>query len=298
MRNAILKSILVVLIVSGVVIAKPIKALIVDGQNNHKWAETTPVLKKILEQDRLCKVDVATSPAKGEPMDDFKPDFSKYDVVISNYTGDEWPAETKKAFEEYMKNGGGLVIFHAASNAFADWKAFNEMIAVGGWGGRNEESGPMVRWRDGKVVFDTSPGKGGIHPPQHEFQVIIRDKEHPITAGLPLKWMHASDELYSKLRGPAKNVTVLATAYCDPDQKNGTGEHEPALFTVDYGKGRVFHTILGHWVSQMECVGFIVTLQRGTEWAATGKVTKKEVPGDFPTADKVSTRPGIEIKKK
>ena len=278
--------------------AKTLKALIVDGQNNHNWQETTPVLKKLLEQTGLYKVDVATSPAKKEPMEDFKPAFARYDVVICNYTGDEWPAKTRKAFERYMKNGGGLVVFHAADNAFPQWPAYNEMIAIGGWGGRNEKSGPMVRWRDGKVVYDTSDGKGGQHPPQHEFQVITRDKQHPITAGLPEKWMHASDELYSALRGPAKNMTVLATAYCDPDQKNGTGEHEPVLFTIDYGKGRVFHTVLGHAGAHMECVGFIVTLQRGTEWAATGRVTQKHVPADFPKPDRVSRRPGHKEPKK
>jgi HEAT repeat protein len=191
-----------------------------------------------------------------------------------------------------MNNGGGLVIFHAADNAFPKWKEWNEMIAIGGWGGRNEKSGPMVRYRDGKVVFDNSPGPGGTHGPQHEFQIIMRDRHHGITAGLPEKWMHASDELYSKLRGPAKNMTVLATAYADPAKK-GTGEHEPMLFTVRYGKGRVFHTAIGHAAEQLRCIGFIVTYQRGTEWAATGRVTQVDVPDDFPTADKVSIRTAL-----
>jgi len=267
----------------------PLKALIVDGQNNHDWQATTPVLKSLLEETGLFTVEVATSPAKKQPMDSFKPNFSKYDVIVSNYTGDDWPKETQNALVEYMNNGGGLVIFHAADNAFPKWKEWNEMIAIGGWGGRNEKSGPMVRYRDGKVVFDNSPGPGGTHGPQHEFQVINRDRQHAITAGLPEKWMHASDELYSKLRGPAKNMTVLATAYADPSKK-GTGEHEPMLFTVRYGKGRVFHTALGHAPEQMRCIGFIVTYQRGTEWAATGRVTQVDVPDDFPTADKVSIR--------
>jgi type 1 glutamine amidotransferase len=163
------------------------------------------------------------------------------------------------------------------------------MIALGGWGGRNEKWGPMVRYRDGKIVLDGSPGRGGTHGPQHEFQIVIRERHHPITAGLPEKWMHAKDELYSKLRGPAKNMEVLATAYADPE-KGGTGEHEPILFTVRYGKARVFHTVLGHDRQQLRCVGFIVTFQRGTEWAATGRVTQVEVPADFPTADEVSLR--------
>ena len=266
-----------------------LKALIIDGQNNHNWKGTTPVLKKLLEETGLFQVEVATTPGNKPPLDGFKPDFAKYDVIVLNYNGAGWPQETEKAFVEYMRNGGGLVIYHAADNPFPKWTEFNEMIGVGGWGGRNEKSGPMVRWRDGKAVLDNSPGPGGTHGPQHEFQVVIRDPNHPITAGLPEKWMHVSDELYSKMRGPARNMTVLATAYADP-AKNGTGENEPMLITLQYGKGRVFHTMLGHDVPQLACVGFIVTFQRGTEWAATGKVTQTNVPADFPTADRVSLR--------
>ena len=270
--------------------AKPsLTALIVDGQNNHSWQTTTPPLKALLEETGIFKVDVATSPPGGKPMDSFKPEFAKYDVVVMNYTGDDWPIETQKALTDYMNKGGGLVIFHAADNAFPKWPEYSEMIGIGGWGGRNEKSGPMVRWKDNKIVLDNSPGAGGTHGPQHEFQLITRDRHHPIMAGLPEKWMHAKDELYSKLRGPAKNMHILATAYADP-AKSGTGEHEPALFTIQYGKGRVFHTVLGHGPEQLKSVGFIVTYLRGTEWAATGRVTQVEVPADFPTADTVGLR--------
>ncbi|UCF13978.1 MAG: DUF1080 domain-containing protein [Phycisphaerales bacterium] len=165
----------------------PLKALIVDGQNNHKWERTTPVLKSLLEETGLFAVDVATSPASKQPMDSFKPDFAKYDLVVSNYTGDEWPKVTQDALVDYMNNGGGLVVYHAADNAFPKWKEWNEMIAVGGWGGRNEKSGPKIRYRDGKVVLDHSPGRGGSHGPQHDFQIITRNRNHAITAGLPEK---------------------------------------------------------------------------------------------------------------
>ena len=278
-----------------------LKALIVTGQTNpwHNWKVSSPILKQLLEQTGLFKVDVAASPPGDEGIKDFKPNFADYDVVVLDYDGydrESWSEQTKTAFVEYVKAGGGVVIYHSTDNAFPNWKEYNEIIGLGGWGGRDEKSGPMVRFRDGKVVFDNTPGKAGSHPPKHDFQVIVRDKGHPITAGLPERWMHAFDELYGQLRGPAKNLTVLATAYSDPAQKSGTGEHEPILFTIDYGKGRVFHTVLGHVgakdkppITALDCVDFIVTFQRGTEWAATGKVTQK-VPEDFPTATEVRLR--------
>jgi hypothetical protein len=64
------------------------------------------------------------------------------------------------------------------------------------------------------------------------------------------------------------------------------------LVVLRYGKGRIFHTMMGHDVAALSCVGFMTTYQRGTEWAATGKVTQK-VPSGFPTANTVSFRVDI-----
>lgn len=260
-----------------------IKVLIVDGQNNHNWRATTPVLQSHLEATKLFSVEVATSPERGS--EGFTPKFSNYDVVVMNYNGDDWSAETQRDFETFVESGGGLVIYHAADNSFPGWKAYNEMIGLGGWGGRNEKDGPYIRYREGQVVRDNSPGGGGSHGAQHAYVVEHIDTEHPITKGLPAKWRHVSDELYDRLRGPANNLHVLAVAYSDK-KTEGTGENEPVLFTIEYGKGRVFHTVMGHDVSQIQCVGFAVTFQRGTEWAATGKVTQP-LPAAFPTESDV-----------
>jgi type 1 glutamine amidotransferase len=269
--------------------APPLQALILDGQNNHSnWPTTTKMMKKYLEETGLFAVDVATTAKQGTDLN-FKPDFSKYHVVISNYNGADWPKETQEAFVKYVAGGGGFVVVHAANNAFGNWKEYNEIIGLGGWGGRNERSGPYVFLdADGKLVRDTSPGGGGHHGPQHPFAIVVRDPDHPITKGMPREWMHANDELYDLLRGPAENMHILATAYA-AKEKGGSGRHEPMIFTVEYGKGRVFHTPMGHGNDSQECVGFITTLQRGAEWAATGKVTTK-IPSDFPTADKTSSR--------
>lgn len=306
---------LLVLLAPGLQAADKMKALIVDGQNNHAvWPKGTLMLKRYLEDTGLFTVDIARTryvwngereaaalplagagavellkQPKADP--DFKPAFDRYRLVVSNFgwKAPDWPEETRRAFERYMKAGGGLVVVHAANNSWPGWPEYNRMIGLGGWGDRNEKDGPYVYYdRAGKVVRDTGPGSAGHHGPVSEFVVTLRDREHPITRGLPDFWMHSKDECYARLRGPAENLTILATA-SDTPQLQAAGRNEPMLMTVQYHQGRVFHTTLGHDEPALTGVGFIVTFQRGAEWAATGQVTQK-IPADFPAAGQSSNR--------
>jgi len=267
--------------------ADKIKVLIVDGpQKYHEHEKTTPVLKEILEKLPLFEVGLSRSTPETCKDGSYQPDFSKYDVVVVNegFGANGWPESTQKAFEKFMAEGGGMVSYHAANNAWPQWKEYNKMTGLGGWGGRNEKSGPYLYINDaGEVIRDDSPGTGGAHGPQHEYEIKVRAPEHPIMKGLPPVFKHGPDELYDKLRGPAENVTILASAYSAKEQK-GTGRHEPVFMTIDYGKGRVFHTVLGHAVQHLKEGSFETTFQRGTEWAATGKVTIP-VPEAFPNQE-------------
>jgi len=270
------------------------KTLIITGQNNHNWKASSPVLKQILDETGMFTAEIMITPEKGGDMNIFNPDFSKYKLVVLDYNGDSWSDKTNAAFLEYVKNGGGVVIYHAADNSFPAWKEYNEMIGLGGWGNRTEKDGPYVYYKRNELVTDTAAGIGGSHGKRREFLVRTRITDHPITKGLPVRWLHGNDELYSQLRGPAKNMQILATAFADSAAGGGTMRDEPILMTITFGKGRIFHTTMGHADEgggpAMQCAGFITTLQRGAEWAVTGNVTQP-VPWDFPSAAGVVLRP-------
>jgi type 1 glutamine amidotransferase len=273
--------------------ARGIPVMLLDGESAgryHDWQHVTPALQKMLDETGLFAVTVVTAPATTGELTGFDPQFASYRAVVMNYDApqERWPASLKASFERYMTEGGGLVAVHAADNAFAGWTAFNEMTGVGGWRGRREDAGPFWFFRNGTLASDPAPGPAGSHGRRTPFQVTVRDATHPIMRGLPLRWMHQGDELYARLRGPGRHMTVLATAFSDPSN-NGTGHDEPQLMALQYGQGRVFHTTMGHDIVALSSVDFVVTLQRGTEWAATGQVTQK-VPAGFPTAQTVSYR--------
>ena len=272
-----------------------IKVLIVTGQSNHNWEVSHLAIKQILENSGLFTVNVAISPETGKIMSNFNLDFASYQLVVLDYNGDRWPEETEKSFLDFVEKGGGVIIYHAANNAFRDWKEYNRIIGFGGWEDRDETAGPYIYMRDGRLVYDKeSYGCAGSHGIQHEFVLNCSNPEHPVTKGLPVAWRHVQDELYDRMRGPGIVKDVLFWGYSDPATK-GSGRDEMAIFTVDYGKARIFHSTLGHAGNTldnniaMQCAGFQVTLLRGAEWAATGNVTQP-VPDDFPTEKSISLR--------
>lgn len=311
-----------------------LKALIIDGQNNHYvWPKTTMMMQDYLEQTDLFEVDIhrmdsvwlgikynqsrpepytyyiETYPLDSSAYDTssepiktsrFSIDFSRYDLIVSNLGADSplWPDDTQQSFESFLQNGGGLVVVHAANNAWGHWEEYNKMIGLGAWGGRDSSTGPYVYYTDaGELEMDHSAGICGSHGAEYDYLMTSRAPEHPIMKGLPTEWLHARDELYERMRGPFENATVLATAYSDVEKNappwdpsvKGLGQHVPLLMAINYGQGRVFHTALGHFDYSMECVGFMTTLQRGAEWAATGEVSQ-EIPEDFPSASQTSSR--------
>ena len=201
------------------------KTLIITGQDDsHNWEASSSILKEILDGTGLFSTEIAVTPEKGGDIQVFNPDFSRYDLVLMNYCGEEWPESIKKDFEDFVRNGGGVVIYHSASIPFPEWKEYNEMTGLGGWNERNKRDGHFVYFSGNELVIDTISGIAGLHGENHEFEIRTRISDHPVTKDLPVRWLHGSDELYQQLRGPAKNMQVLATAFADT-AFGGTGRH-------------------------------------------------------------------------
>jgi type 1 glutamine amidotransferase len=278
-----------------------IKVLIVDGFSNHDWQQTTLLLRGILEPSGLFDIAVSTAPPTTEASgwDQWRPKFGDYDVVIQTcndiHGGPSWPEQVQTAFEQFVKNGGGVLVFHSGNNAFPNWPAYNQIIGLG-W--RNKQQGVALTIdKDEKIItIPVGEGEGTGHLPRGDV-LVHRLGNHPIHEGMPKEWMTPGLEVYYYARGPAENVQVLSYGY-DPHTKMNW----PLEWTVTYGQGRVYTSTFGHvWKgdiqpASMRCAGEQTLILRALQWLAKRPVTVP-IPNDFPTATAVSIRPEIVLPK-
>jgi hypothetical protein len=277
---------------------RAIRVLIVDGFSNHDWRLTTRSIRAILEPTRLFSVDVSTSPpdAASPGWDEWRPDFSAYDVVIQNCNdingGPSWPPPVRTAFEKFVRGGGGVYVWHSGNNAFADWPAYNDIIGIG-W--RKKEYGHAIVVSENGKVRRIPPGQGEDTGHGERFDALVqRIGEHPIHVGLPRAWLAANIEVYYYVRGPAKNIDVLSYAH-EPH----TSLNWPIEWTVRYGRGRVYTSTFGHvWRGDVQPVtvrdvGVQTLLVRSLQWLAHRPIDWP-LPPDFPTAAATSVGPPLQ----
>lgn len=212
------------------------KVLIVTGIDHpaHNWRQTAPALAGVLREDPRLQVDVVEEPeilGTSKPLD--------YDVVVLHFMNWEKPdpgPQARANLRKFVHGGKGLFIVHFGCGAFRTWPEFRNLA------GR---------------VWDP---KLRAHDPKGSFQVDIIDREHPITSGMQA--FETDDELYTCLAGD-RPIRLLATAHSKVD-----GKDYPMAFVLDYGKGRVFHSALGHDVKAICNPNVAELFRRGCAWAA------------------------------
>ena len=282
-------------LVAGGAHAVPITVLLVEGVSNHDWKKRADIVRAILAKDGSFDVDITVTPATaGDPAwNKWRPDFSKYDVVMSGYNNlggkPPWPEEVQTAFEQYVSGGGGFLVYHEANNSFAEWPQYSEMIGLG-WRTSAQGKAIIVNPDESLEILPAGTGPNTGHGARVNVEVK-RMNNHPIHAGLPQSWMAADVEIYRYARGPANNLTVLSYAK-DPE----TQLQFPMEWTVNYGSGRVYASSYGHvWADQLEpagtrCAAFQTLLVRALKWCA-GAAPGNAVPADFPSPTAISLRP-------
>lgn len=277
-----------------------IRVLITDGCSNHDWQLTTRCIRAILEPTDLFEVSVSTSPptAASPGWDNWRPKFADYDVVIQHYNdingGAPWPAAVRADFEAYVRNGGGVYVWHAGNNAFPDWPAYNRIIGLG-W--RKKDQGVALQVGDDEKIVRLPSGEGHNtgHGPRFD-ALVVRLGDHPIHAGLPRRWKAADIEVYNYPRGAAENVEVLSYA----NDTVRTRLNWPIEWTVTYGAGRIYTSTLGHvWKGDVQPVtvrdaAVQTLLIRALQWLARRPVDFP-VPADFPTESATSVRGPLSI---
>jgi uncharacterized protein len=235
------------------------KTLLITGQGRSDWKASSEAIKQILDETGLFSTVIYNYPEQGEDASKLLAEFSKYKLVVIDFNGDKWLTANSRAVMDYVTAGGGLV--------FCDSKI-----------------DPAYGTSDSVSVSE-----------RHNFEIRMKQMSHPITDGLPARWLHASDNIIQGVKVDTEGSQVLATAFSDTAFA-GSGKNEPVMIIRNTGKGRIFASLIGapggDGDPALHCTGFIVTLQRGAEWAASGKVTQ-EIPFDFPTVAGVVTRSGF-----
>ena len=212
-----------------------IRVLLVTGVDHpaHRWKETAPALRDLLQQDKRFEVRIVEDPDQLATGVMFE-----YDVVLLHFKNYKPLAQGDRAkanLARFVTEGKGLVLLHFASGALEDWPAFAGLAGM---------------------VWD----RKGSHDPRARFTVRIVDASHPITRGM--ESFEADDELYTCLAGD-REVDLLAVA-----RSKVTGRDHPMAFAFTFGKGRVFHTPLGHDAKAIRVPGTAQLLRRGCAWAA------------------------------
>lgn len=289
---------------------KKLSILVIDGINNHDWQASTRVIRAVLEATGRFTVDVSTSPPRDAPTSawsTWRPSFHQYHAVVSNFNGGHlpdgvrWPRPVEQSFESYVAGGGGFVSYHAANNAFLGWDDYNEMIGLG-WRDITFGPGLVVDEQEKVVVVPAGQGLPPGHGPAHDFVMTMMDPRHPITQGMPKRWMHPMEQLTHGQHAPAAprqgaietQLRILTYAWSRDSHRR-----EPLDWVRSWGHGRIYVTMLGHtWTGQRNpncrCVGFQTLLARGVEWAASGEVTIP-VPARFATAEEVVSTDVVDV---
>jgi uncharacterized protein len=228
-------SVLLMTLLSGAISDKKPAVLIFSKTNGFHHA-CIPVgieaIKKLGEENGFS-VDTTT-----DSLDFNLNHLKKYaEIIFLCPTGKVLGPEQEQALKQYIEQGGGFVGIHSATDCEYDWPWYGQL--VGGY-------------------FKS-------HPKQQEAKLLVVDKDHPSTSGLPDVWVR-KDEWYNfKYLNP--DVTVLIKIDESSYTGGENGNNHPMAWYHKFDGGRAFYTELGHTDESYSDPLFLKHLLGGIKWA-------------------------------
>jgi type 1 glutamine amidotransferase len=138
-------------------------------------------------------------------------------VVFLNTTGAILDDGQKAAFQKFIKNGGGYVGVHAASDTEYSWPWYGGLVGA---------------------YFKS-------HPKIQSATIKVEDHANPSTAFLGPTWQR-TDEWYNFRESPRGRVHVLASLDETSYTGGSMGADHPIAWCHPYEGGRSWYTELGH----------------------------------------------------
>ncbi len=160
-------------------------------------------------------------------------------VIFLNTTGDVLAADQERAFERYIRGGGGFVGIHSAADTEYDWAWYGDLVGA---------------------YFDS-------HPAIQQAQIQVADRVHPAMDHLSARWQRR-DEWYNYRRNPRGRVHVLATLDEGSYDGGNHGFDHPIAWCHDYDGGRSWYTGGGHTRASYDEPLFMQHILGGIEYAA------------------------------
>ncbi|MFV0364374.1 MAG: ThuA domain-containing protein [Suipraeoptans sp.] len=255
-----------------------LKILLITGiVTDEHDPKVNPMIRFMLESTGKFDVKI---------VEEFKGATSKtlegYDAVFVNYDGKEnvetpfvgWGSETEKALYQYVKNGGGAIMYHSSFI-------------------KGEPEFPEEYTRLVGCDFDFAGG--GRKSPKLEMIVDTKAEAGEIVEGAAKSWMTVQEDFFVNMKWLSDvPINVVATVRDDiedytPEKTQahrryefenvdleklpGMNTDQPVAWTHNYGKGRVFTTSIGHGPDTLRRPNFVGMICRATEWVASGKIT-------------------------
>jgi type 1 glutamine amidotransferase len=196
--------------------------------------------------------------------------LKQYDTIVFESTvghpGPLNPVTEQPNFEAYMRQGGGYVGIHGAADSFeaGTWPWYGNL--VGGFF-TNHPGGQSGFGHCGSCIH---------------VEVVTEDNTHPATQHLPERWMTV-DELYNfdrHIRGDVHTLLSLNEASYQRSLNSGNaannpltlmgGDH-PIAWCQNWGGGKAFSQILGHFRTQYYDDSFMRVILGGIETTADRK---------------------------